>query len=193
MIVNNHNKRPRRRGFLNSRNIILHCWLRKATAYVEEHWEVYCYDEYNQASTAGCTTAPLNPERQAYQKATNIVVRSYHKLSAILEEHYTKLDGLFDRIILDESQSIQHKETKKLNAICAFNARFRHCYTATIIFNDLNDIILCLKFMGRDEWTLNYSRDHYIYDDTDNLTLKRSVSKKIEQGKWRRRLGRNRS
>lgn len=52
------------------------------------------------------------------------------------------------RVILDESHEIRNANTKRFRAVMALKAQRRFCVTATVIHNNINDIINQMRFVG---------------------------------------------
>ena len=70
--------------------------------------------------------------------------------------HYDKLANRsdlcegenYDRVIIDEAQTIRNSKTKKAKAVLEIKARYKWVLTATPIVNTMDDAVTYLKFIG---------------------------------------------
>lgn len=84
------------------------------------------------------------------QKATNSSKPTIHIA------HYDKVANKpelckfekYDRIIIDEAQTIRNAKTKKAKSVLEISAKFRWVLTATPIVNSMDDAVTYLKFIG---------------------------------------------
>ncbi|KAH0552925.1 hypothetical protein GP486_006876 [Trichoglossum hirsutum] len=86
--------------------------------------------------------------------------------------------GMFDRIILDEAHAIRRLEaTRRGRVLATLDAEFRWSFTATIIYNSLEDISGFLAFHQRAEWAAdNGAADERLMEFVNGLIEQSGVS-----------------
>lgn len=112
---------------------------------VKKQWE----DAARRCDVNLFTPTPYG-SRWLQQNATNSSKPTIHIA------HYDKLankpdlchDQNYDRIIVDEAQTIRNAKTKKAKAVLGIKARYKWILTATPIVNKMDDAVTYLKFIG---------------------------------------------
>ncbi|KAI9776130.1 MAG: hypothetical protein M1839_000546 [Geoglossum umbratile] len=122
----------------------------------------------------------LNKLSAVFQRrdpSTVIVLATYEQLG-LAKTIDDSQRGLFDRIILDEAHAIRRLEaTKRGRVLATLGAEFRWSFSATIIYNSLEDISGFLAFHQRVEWAAdNGAADERLMEFVNGLFEQSGVS-----------------
>lgn len=96
-------------------------------------------------------------------------VASNDTLPTIHVAHYDKVANKpllcegqsYDRIIIDEAQTIRNVKTKKTASVLKIPAMYRWVLTATPVVNKMDDAVTYLKFIGLPTGSSGKWKDHY--------------------------------
>ncbi|GAB7366898.1 hypothetical protein MBLNU230_g1259t1 [Neophaeotheca triangularis] len=153
-------------------------WQRMAREALPARWRVWRHGSDGKHGQVAHDNGPedgsvrftkLDSHVQAFRSAYNVIIMTINELQILkisqIEEH-SDVAGLFERIVVDESQSLRNYEkTARGTYLSKFQARFRWCMTATPCYNSLQDVRGHLAFFERPEWL-----------DTQDLDLEQATS-----------------
>lgn len=121
-------------------------WLEDADSLVDAlGWELFIWrsDKTSkpQSNRFGDTSCTIDPQGRAWKSARSLIITTQSDLIGMVKKgHFASLRDRFERECVDECQGFRRCDTKKLGALSQMNARFRHCFSATIVHDTLQDI-----------------------------------------------------
>ena len=117
-------------------------------------WKVYYYGQDAGPSKLRLTFDQRHDIFTSADAARSVVVVTFNQLQACSEASNASRTGLFDRIIIDEAQSIRRCDvTKQGRILKSFQPRFKCLYTGSPVVDTIQDLDGYLAFLQSDHWS----------------------------------------